>query len=65
MFQRSKDYLYLKNNKKPVRNKINKVETTYATWIATQKNNLKTNKESMSFPDRRSKFLELSAKYNL
>lgn len=54
---------YLKQGKKPLKNKLDKIESSYSNWIHTQHNNIKNNKESMSFPDRKEHWLNLRKKY--
>ncbi len=56
---------YLSKGHKPLKNKLDKEESSHAQWIATQHNNSKTNKESMSFLDRRQKWKELRDKYKI
>ena len=54
---------YLKLGKKPLKNKLDKTEKRHAQWICTQHNNIKNNKESMIFPDRKEHWLNLREKY--
>lgn len=54
---------YLKQNKKPQHNKLDKNECRYCQWIKTQHNNIRLNKDSMTYPDRRSHWENLRIKY--
>jgi len=57
---------YLKNGKKPVKNKQKtNEENTIAQWIRTQHNNLKNNKESMTYPYRKTHWIKLKSNYKL
>jgi len=54
---------YLKLGKKPLKNKLDKTESRHAQWICTQHNNVKNNKESMTFPDRKEHWEKLRKIY--
>lgn len=54
---------YLKHGKKPLKNKLDGIEKKHAQWISTQHNNIKNNKESMTYPDRKEHWLNLRKKY--
>ena len=60
---KSLDENYLKHGKKPLKNELDEIEKKYAQWIRTQHNNIKNNKDSITYPDRKEHWLNLRKKY--
>ena len=54
---------FLSKNIKPLKSKKDNIETKIAGWIRSQFNNIRLNKESMTYPDRRKLWDELIVKY--